>query len=214
MVSRFQYITSESKGFTYPQLAEEVCRGGCDWVQLRLKNMQKKDFYNIAIETQEVCKKFKSKLIINDNVFIAKKINADGVHIGKMDMHPAKAREILGNNFLIGCTANSFEEIIELSKFEIDYIGIGPFRYTSTKAVLDEILGIEGLKNIVDKCRDHAVNIPLIAIGGITIDDIEALKETGIYGIAVSSSVNNENNKQDLIKRILNKINITEDAKS
>jgi len=213
MISKFQYITSEMFDFTHHQLAEEVCKAGGDWIQLRLKNTTHNEFLKIAIETQIICKKYNARLIINDNVNIAREINADGVHIGKLDMSPSEARRILGNNFIIGCTANTFEDIKKLTSERIDYIGLGPFRYTPTKENLSEILGIEGYRRVIIKCKNESINIPLIAVGGITIKDIETLMEAGIYGIAISSSINHAKNKQTQTRRILNKINKMYDAK-
>jgi thiamine-phosphate diphosphorylase len=214
MISRLQYITSEMADSLLPQSVEEVCKGGCNWIQLRLKNKSDKDFLKIAFDIQEICKKFNAKLIINDNVEIAKEIIADGIHLGKTDMSPVDARKILGNSFIIGCTASTINDIIELSTLNIDYIGLGPFRYTTTKENLDTILGLEGFRTIMRECEKNYLKIPVIAIGGITINDIDLLFETGIYGIAMSSSINSSKSKQNQTRKIINKIIKNKYAKS
>ena len=103
-------------------------------------------------------------------------------------------------------TANSFEDIRRLSEFDIDYIGLGPFRYTKTKEKLEEILGIEGYIRFIEKCRQENINIPIIAIGGIKSVDIEELMMTGVYGIAMSSCITISTDKINEIRKIISKI--------
>jgi thiamine-phosphate pyrophosphorylase len=138
--------------------------------------------------------RFDAKLIINDNVTLAHEILADGVHLGKTDMKPDEARSILGENFIIGGTANTFDDIYFLQSEEVDYIGLGPFRFTTTKEKLSPILGIEGYERIIKKCREENVSIPIIAIGGIKSEDVRELIKVGVYGVAVSSAINLSNN--------------------
>jgi thiamine-phosphate pyrophosphorylase len=200
MISKLQYITQDMPGKTHSQLAEEACAGGIDWVQLRLKNKTDEEIKKIAIETQNVCIKNNARLIINDNVALAKEIGADGVHLGKQDMHPVQARKILGDSFIIGGTANTFEDIKMLAEAGVDYIGLGPFRFTSTKEKLSPIVGIEGYKTIIAQCEAENIRIPVIAIGGINAGDVSEILETGIYGVAVASVISFSENKSQTIK--------------
>src|SRR3972149_45836 len=163
-ISRLHYITQDIPEFSHTELAEFACRGGADWVQLRVKNKSYDEWLKIAEEVKSVCKKFGAKLIINDNVLIAKKIGADGVHLGKDDMNPKEARKILGNNFIIGGSSNTMDDVKWLMNNCVDYIGIGPYHFTSTKEKLNPVLGLEGIKTIADK---FGANISIIAIGGI-----------------------------------------------
>jgi thiamine-phosphate pyrophosphorylase len=201
MISKLHYITQELAGYSHSALAEQACIAGVDWVQLRIKNKTYDEQIIIANKTAEICKKYNAKLIINDNVKLAKEINADGVHLGKTDMEPAEARKILGNGFIIGGTANTFEDISRLVQSGVEYIGLGPFRFTSTKENLSPILGIEGYKNIMKKCRGEGINIPIISIGGIKSEDVMTLMETGIHGVAVSSAINMSNNKKNTVEK-------------
>lgn len=207
LISRLHYITQDVFDFNHVQLAEEACKGGADWVQLRVKNTYYAKYLQIALDTQAICKKYNAKLIINDNVEIAKEINADGVHLGKTDMGALEARKILGNDIIIGCSANTFEDIERLSTFNIDYIGLGPFRFTTTKENISPIIGIKGYETIMNKCKLADINIPIIAIGGININDIEEILKTGIHGIAISSSINFSKNKQMQTHKIITIIN-------
>jgi thiamine-phosphate pyrophosphorylase len=143
-----------------------------------------------AIIVQEMCKNYGATFIIDDNVLLAKKIKADGVHLGKNDMPVAEARKILGGDFIIGGTVNSFEDIEKvLSNATPDYFGCGPFRFTTTKQKLAPILGLEGYKNITSKMKENNIQIPLVAIGGIGKEDIPSIFECGVGGIALSGGV-------------------------
>jgi len=187
-IAKFQYITQNS-ALSHWLLAENVCAGGCKWVQLRVKNESFENYLTIANETKKVCDKFQATLIINDNVLIAKEIKAHGVHLGKNDMSPKEARKILGNEAIIGGTANTFQNILHLVEQGVDYVGLGPFRFTKTKENLSEILGLNGYKSIINQCNEAGIKIPIIAIGGIELSDVNDLKNTGIHGIAVASCV-------------------------
>jgi thiamine-phosphate pyrophosphorylase len=206
-ISKLHYITQDNIfGYTHAQLAEEVCMGGADWVQLRVKKKGYSEWKEIAEDVQRICKKYKARLIINDNVRIAKEISADGVHLGKSDLDVAEARKILGNSFIIGGTANDFMDIEKLAAAKVDYIGLGPFRFTKTKENLSPVLGLAGFKSIMQACKENKIDIPVIAIGGILTEDIASILKTGIYGVAVSSGINMSDDKEEMYKRYNNAI--------
>ncbi|MGZ4118596.1 MAG: thiamine phosphate synthase [Bacteroidia bacterium] len=205
-ISHLQYITQDVIGMGHPELASHACSAGIDWVQLRIKNRTYNELLDIAIKTEMICRKYHAKLIVNDNVNIAKTIKADGVHLGKTDMDPKEARALLGNNFIIGGTANTFEDIERLVNAGVDYIGLGPFRFTTTKENISPILGLEGYTKIIEECRKNKITIPIIAIGGIKVEDVKPLMETGVYGVAVSSAINKAENITETAKRFINKI--------
>lgn len=204
MISRLHYITQDLPSLSHSQLTEFACKGGADWVQLRVKNKSYNEWLKIAQETKWVCLKYGSKLIINDNVQIAKEVKADGVHLGKEDMNPKDARKFLGDHFIIGGSTNTIEDIKQMIENGADYAGIGPYRYTSTKEKLNPILGLDGIKNTIEKI--HPSGFPVIAIGGIRLEDIELLLQTGIHGVAVSSAINLSIDKINATKSILKKI--------
>ncbi|HXD94332.1 MAG TPA: thiamine phosphate synthase [Bacteroidia bacterium] len=203
MISKLQYITQDIEGASHVQLVEEACKAGVDWIQLRLKNKSYEDWKSIAEEALAICKKYNAKLIINDNVALVKEIGANGVHVGKQDMPVSKAREILGDDFIIGGTANTFEDIELHAKSGADYIGLGPFRFTTTKDKLSPVLGLEGYQAIVDKCKQENITTPIIAIGGITDTDVEDINATGVYGIAVASAITHAENKKEIVQRFM-----------
>ena len=183
-ISKLHYIT------TGPELAEKACRGGIDWIQLRVKEIPYHDYRAVAREVQSVCTAFNCTFIINDNVELALELQADGVHIGKEDMPPATARALLQENSIIGATANTLEDILALLHQPIDYIGLGPYRFTSTKKKLSPILGAEGYTAIFTQLEAMGKRVPpVVGIGGITEADIAVLAATGLHGVAVSGSI-------------------------
>jgi thiamine-phosphate pyrophosphorylase len=209
MISRLHYITQNLADYSHAQLAEFACKSGADWIQLRVKHAlstspQKEErklydeWLKIAKETKLVCQKYGAKLIINDNVQITKEVGADGVHLGKDDMNPKEARKILGKDFIIGGSTNTIDDVRRMIDAGVDYIGIGPFHFTSTKEKLNPVLGLEGIKIIA---KEFSKQIPMIAIGGIKLEDIKSLMQTGIHGVAVSSAINMEEDKSEATKK-------------
>ncbi|MBO9638452.1 MAG: thiamine phosphate synthase [Siphonobacter aquaeclarae] len=183
MIASLHYLVTNARQ------AEEACRGGVRWIQLRLKNTPYEAWKETALSVQEVCIRYNTILIINDNPKLAKEIGANGVHLGKEDMPVAEARRLLGPDFLIGGTANTFEDVLRHVRDGADYVGLGPFRFTQTKEKLSPILGLTGYEHLLNRLRHEAASLPVIAIGGITATDIPALFATGIHGIAVSSAI-------------------------
>lgn len=198
----WQYISQGENPEMHFNNAVKAIEAGCKWVQLRIKDESQEVIAEVAEKLQFICKKQQALLFINDNVQVTFEIQADGVHLGKEDMPPSKARKILGKNAIIGGTANTFEDIQYLNQEGVDYIGLGPFRFTSTKKNLSPILGLEGYSNILGKMQEQPIKIPIFAIGGIVLDDIQALRETGIHGIAVSGLVTKSKDKKALIQNI------------
>ena len=205
---RVQFITHYNEKYSYVDSARIALEGGCRWIQLRMKNANEQLMEETAIVIQKMCKDCGATFIIDDNVALAKKINADGVHLGKNDMPIAEARKVLGNKFIIGGTVNSFEDVLQhLQGATTNYFGCGPFRFTSTKNNLAPILGYEGYQSIITKMRDNDINIPLVAIGGICKDDIAKLLDCGVNGIALSSSILNAKNPVKEMNEIMTIIN-------
>lgn len=207
-IARFQYLTQDLPNISHRQLTEIACENGVRWIQLRVKNKPFDQWLKIAFEVRKICEKYNSILIINDNVEIAKRADAGGVHLGKNDMNPAEARKILGDEKIIGGSSNSFEDVKWYFENGADYSGIGPFRFTQTRENLHPVLGLEKIKNIAEQCIVENISLPLIAIGGISLDDADELLKTGIYGMAVSSAINLSENNSVVIKSFLDKTGV------
>ena len=182
-ISTLHYIT------TNPEAAELACQGGVRWVQLRVKNQPHAAWKQLALETQAVCRRYGATLLINDNPRLAQEIGADGVHVGQADMPPAEARAMLGPQFIVGGTANTFADVQRLGAAGVDYVGLGPFRFTPTKENLSPVLRLAGYAEIGRQCQAAKIAVPIIGIGGIALADVAALLATGLHGIAVSGAI-------------------------
>ena len=201
MFSKLQYISQGKTSEEQLKNIQEALAAGCDWIQLRFKNSEVKQLIELAREVKILCALHNATFILNDNVEIAKEINADGVHLGLTDMQISDARKILGNK-IIGGTANTIEDVLTRIEEKCDYIGLGPFRFTTTKEKLSPVLGIEGYKKIMRKLYEKEISLPVFAIGGIVPENVPAILETGIYGIAVSGVITNHENKKELISQL------------
>lgn len=188
-MAHVQFITHTSARYTYADSARLALAGGCRWIQLRMKDAQREEIIATATEILPLCREVGATFILDDHVELVELTGADGVHLGKNDMPIAEARRQLGHNKIIGGTANTFEDILAHAEAGADYIGCGPFRFTTTKKNLSPILGLEGYARIVEQMRQNNISLPIVAIGGIAFEDIPAILQTGITGIALSGSV-------------------------
>lgn len=195
--------------YSYVDSARIALEGGCRWIQLRMKDTEESLLEETAVIVQKMCKDYGATFIIDDHVYLTRKLKADGVHLGKNDMPVAEARKILGDSYIIGSTVNSFQDILSVIETSTpDYFGCGPFRYTSTKKNLAPILGLEGYRNIISQMKNYGIDIPLVAIGGISKEDIPELMQSGIKGIALSGSILKAEHPQDEMKEIVNIISM------
>lgn len=208
-ISNFQFITNDFSTLDELNQIRQVCEAGANWIQLRLKNKTDKEILKLGKQAVKICRQYKATFILNDHVHLVKEIGAHGVHLGKADMSPIKARELLGTNFIIGGTANNIDDVNRLHKAGVDYIGLGPFRFTHTKKNLSPVLGLDGYKQIVQECQNQNINIPILAIGGIELDDIPNLMDIGLHGIALSSSITKAENISKTTKQYLTQITTT-----
>ncbi|MBL4708027.1 MAG: thiamine phosphate synthase [Flavobacteriales bacterium] len=199
-VAQVHYISQGQSAEEHLTNIESACIAGANLVQLRLKNIRDKVLTETALKARKITTSYQTCLIINDYYKLAKLVKADGVHLGKNDTCPTLAREYLGANYLIGGTANTLEDCEDLIQKKLDYIGLGPFRFTTTKDNLSPVLGLEGYSKLL---KSLGAKIPIIGIGGITINDVENLMTTGLYGLAFSGEITRDFNKIDQINRMI-----------
>lgn len=204
-LEKVQFITHSNSNIDYFQSAILALKGGLRFIQLRMKDSNRDELISTGKRIKEECDKYNSLFILDDHVELVNEIGANGVHLGKEDMPIKVARKILGKDKIIGGTANNFEDIVKHYNDGADYIGLGPLRYTNTKKKLSPVLGFEGYRNIIEKCKTQGIDIPIYAIGGIRIEDIEGLKRIGVFGIAISSLILESKNSETTINEI-NKI--------
>lgn len=201
-----QFITHSNTRYDYVEGARLALEGGCRWIQLRMKDTQEVDFLLAAKQIGAMCKEYGATFILDDHVEWVGITGADGVHLGKNDMPVDEARNQLGANRIIGGTANTFEDVERLWRQGANYIGCGPYRFTTTKKNLSPVLGLDGYRHIISKMKAHDINIPVVAIGGILQPDIKDVMATGVSGIAVSGAILNAENPVEEMKRFIDSL--------
>jgi len=206
MIDQLHYISQKNDTIAHIEAIQQALESGCKWIQLRVKNQPENVVRSLAFEAKNLCDKYDAKLIINDFPQIAKEVSAYGVHLGLMDMPVSEARQILGDKFVIGGTANTYEDVLLRVKEGADYVGLGPFRFTTTKEKLSPILGLDGYKEVFRKLKEANITIPIVAIGGIEVSDIDSLIEVGLHGVALSGTITFANDREKVVKEILEKI--------
>lgn len=201
-----QFITHSNSRYGYVEGARLALEGGCRWIQLRMKDAEEAEFLSAAKQIAAMCKEYGATFLLDDHVEWVEQTGADGVHLGKNDMPVDEARKILGADRIIGGTANTFEDVERLWRQGANYIGCGPYRFTTTKKNLSPVLGIEGYRHIIGQMKAHGINLPVVAIGGILQPDIKDVMATRVSGIAVSGAVLNAENPAEEMKRFVDSL--------
>lgn len=193
MSFQVQFITHFTERITYLDSVRIALQGGCRWIQLRMKHASSSEVSAAASEALRLCRVYEGvTLILDDHVELVRESGADGVHLGLTDMPVAGAREILPRGqYIIGGTANTLADVRMHAAGGADYIGCGPFRFTTTKDRdrLAPVLGIEGYRSVMEGMRREGLVLPVVGIGGVTAEDIPSLAEAGLSGIALSGSI-------------------------
>ncbi|MEY8606018.1 thiamine phosphate synthase [Muribaculum intestinale] len=202
-----QFITHPSPRFSITEEVRLVLEGGCKWIQLRMKDASYDEMRATALEIIPLCKENDAIMVIDDNVRLTDELRVHGVHLGKNDMPPRQAREELGPHAIIGVTANTAEDILAMRGIDVDYVGLGPFRFTTTKSALSPVIGLDGYRDIMSAIRNAGSELPVVAIGGITLDDIVPLMETGINGVAMSGAIINAPDPKEYTAKVIEALN-------
>lgn len=185
-ISKLHCITMDGLEYSHVQQAELLCKNGANWIQLRMKNATKSVWTKESKLVKKVCNDHEVKLIINDSIEIAKEVDADGVHLGNTDAPHIEARKILGPNKIIGGTVNSISDANRLKEEGIvNYVGVGPFKYTSTKENIGPILSQVEINRILSILG----RLPAVMIGGITYEDIDNVIKLGAHGVAIAQEL-------------------------
>lgn len=201
MFSKLQYISQGSTATEQLNNIQQALSAGCNWIQLRYKNATTDEVTTLAEQVKILCTDHAATFIINDHPHIAKAVDADGVHLGLTDMSIIETKEIVGPDKIVGGTANTLEDALQRVEEGCSYVGLGPLRFTTTKEKLSPVLGLEGYKKIMEALTQRHIPIPVYAIGGIVLEDIEAIMQTGVYGVAVSGIITNHPNKKLLVQQ-------------
>ncbi len=203
------FITHRTEKYTEEEQALMALQAGCRWIQIRIKEQLTLEAANRIMDVDRQG----AIWCIDDNLDIALQSGAHSLHLGKHDMPVDEAWEIIrqegkAEGFIVGATANTFEDIVEANRRGASYIGLGPYRFTTTKKNLSPILGVEGYRRIMQQCREAGITLPVFAIGGIRFEDIAPLMQTGISGIAVSSAITQAENPEAEMKRFCEEVNL------
>ena len=193
------YLVTDRRNKTdeeFLNIIEEAIKGGTTVVQLREKTASTKEFYDLALRVKEITSRYGVPLLINDRIDIALAIDSEGVHIGQDDMPADIAREIIGEDKILGVSASTVEEAKKAEKDSADYIGSGAVFPTATKDDADSV-SKEELKEIVD-----SIDIPVVAIGGITVENASSLKDSGIAGFSVVSAIMSAEDPKEASKKL------------
>lgn len=204
-LGRLYFLTMDEGPIDHLQQIEAACSAGVRWIQLRMKEASDEEMLRVAFAAKEITGAHGCALIINDRVEIALAVDAHGVHLGKQDLAISEARVILGDDKIIGGTANTIEDIRSHYSQGADYIGLGPFRYTTTKKNLSPVLGLEGYRAIMRQMKQEELSIPVVAIGGILLKDAAALLEVGVHGIAFSGMLVHSTDRIGMVE-MMNKL--------
>ena len=192
-----QFITHPSEKYSIIDEVKMVLEGGCRWIHLCIKDSSKEEVKRVTEEIIPLCQEAEAILVIDNRVNLTLETKVHGVFLGKAKMPALEARELLGAGAIIGVTANTAEDIIAYKKVDVDYIGLGQFKGST------ENLSLEDYKNIVSEVRNAGVELPIVAVGEITIDDVDAIMSTGINGIAMSEAIINAENPVEYTKQVL-----------
>ena len=185
-IAPLHILTLDLPHRTHAQQAEAACAGGARWVQFRTKTLTGEARYAEARAVVAACRRHGAVAIVNDDPELALAAEADGVHLGREDMPPPEARKILGPRKIIGVTVNFPSDVAKVSREAVaDYAGVGPWRFTTTKAKLAPVLAPDALRDLLAGLAP----LPAVIIGGVVADDLPAILALGARGAAVSSAV-------------------------
>ena len=201
-----QFITHKNERHGYLDGAEAALRGGCRWIQLRMKDEPDESVIAAGRQLAPLCRAAGATFIIDDHVALVDAGGAGGGPRGTHRMPRGAARRPPRTDRNNGATANTFDDIAAAVAAGADYIGLGPFRFTETKKRLSPILGLGGYRDIMARCRRAGYTIPVVAIGGITPEDIEAIMATGVTGIALSGTILRADDPAAATSQIINLI--------
>ena len=201
-----QFITHGDSRHNEVEQTALALKGGCRWVQLRMKNATDEEVLAAGKAIRKLCDDYGALLILDDRVPLVEPIRADGVHLGKNDMPVDEARRQLGDQCIIGGTANTLDDIRRLNAWGADYIGCGPFRFTTTKEHLAPLLGLDGYRRLVASMHREGISLPMVAIGGITLADIAPIMDTGVQGVAISGAIAHADRPDEATRAIVDEV--------
>jgi len=189
-IEKLHYITHDIPHLSHIEQVQLACEAGAKWVQYRCLSKTDEALLQDINTIAEICDDWGTTLIVTDHIHFNGKADIQGFHIEDMDADIIALRKLVGNDITLGGSANTIENLIRLANEGADYAGYGPYAVTETKPNNYTLLGIEGYQNAVRELKDQKIHLPVLAVGGVKTYDVEALMQSGIYGIAVSGAIN------------------------
>jgi len=202
-ISKFHYLTQDLPNRSHAEQALIACGNGANWVQYRCMTKPDEELVNEINEIATICDDWGATLMVTNHYHLLEKVDAQGVHIEDMDADLVAIRKRIGGDKTIGASSTDIQRLLYVQQLGVvDYSGYGPFRHTDTKPNNKPLLGFEGYREL----QKYHVEIPIIAVGGVQLDDVEHLLEAGVYGVAVSSAINLAVDPGNMVKEIYRKI--------
>ena len=196
-IEKLQFITHDIEQHTHIEQAQIACEAGAKWIQYRCLTKTDDELLEDINVIAEICDDWGATLIVTDHIHLNGKADIQGFHIEDMDADFKQLREELGEAITIGGSSNTVEGLLRIAAEGADYAGFGPFKVTTTKPNNAPLLGIEGYAKAMNVLKQQNIDLPVLAVGGVTLDDIDDLMKTGIFGIAASSAINQAENMRE-----------------
>ena len=206
-ISKFHYLTQDLPHRSHVEQTAIACKAGANWIQYRCLTKTDSELIEELHQVASICDDWGATLILTDHYHLLDQVDAQGVHLEDMQADFIKIRQIISDEKTLGASANTFEDIQRIfSSGVVDYIGCGPFSLTKTKPNDYPVLGIQGYVERIKKMKEIGIDLPLLAVGGIKTEDTEPLLNTGIHGIAVSASVNLDDDPTEAFRNFYKRI--------
>jgi thiamine-phosphate pyrophosphorylase len=206
-ISKFHYLTQDLAYRSHAEQTQIACEAGANWIQYRCLSKTDEEMIPEIHQVAAICDDWGATLILTNHYHLLDLVDAQGVHLEDMQADFSAIREIITDEKTLGASANTFADIQRIAETGVvDYVGCGPFAFTETKPNDYPLLGTEGYREISQRIEEMKINLPVLAVGGITIKDLDRLLKTGIYGIALSSAVNLAEDPGKAFREIYKKI--------
>lgn len=205
-IEKLQFITHDIDALTHVEQSQLACEAGAKWVQYRCLTKNEVELLRDVNQIAGICDDWGATLIVTDHVNLKGKADIQGFHIEDMNANFIELRKELGEEYTIGGSANTIEGLVRLYKEGVDYAGFGPFQHTTTKPNNAAWIGIEGYKKAISVLKNLDLDLPVLAVGGVTLADVEALMQTGIYGIAASAAINQSEDLRESYRAFYDKV--------
>ena len=203
-IEKLQFITHDIIQHSHIEQTQIACEAGAKWIQYRCLSKADDELLADINSIADICDDWGATLIVTNHIHLKGKADIQGFHIEDMSADFITLRKQIGDEFTLGGSANTTDDIIRLAKEGADYVGVGPFKVTTTKPNDSPLLGIKGYTNAIEILKSQGIDLPILAVGGVTLQDIDPLLATGVYGIAASSAINQSDDMYQTYKDFYN----------